>query len=195
MRFTKEGDNFKENLREKVEKISNVNLSSCYQCGKCSAGCPMAESMDITPNQIMRLLNLGDFDTVFNCKAIWDCISCEICTTRCPRELDPAAVMDALRILSKAKGYKGSRNSVEKFNKIFLYCVQMFGRLYEPGLVGGFNMYNVTPFKDVFDLAPAMFFKGKLKPWNFPHIEDIEEVKVMIEKCNKYAEEERTQKK
>ncbi len=194
MKFTKEGDNFKEELKEKVEDISNVNLASCYQCGKCSAGCPMAVEMDITPNQIIRLINLGQFDTVLNCKAIWDCISCETCTTRCPRELDPAAIMDALRMLSKAKDYGGSRNSVKKFNQTFLYIVKMFGRSYEPGLVGGFNMYNLTPFKDVFDLGLPMFLKGKLAL--IPHtIGDIDELKTMIEKCEKYAEEERAEKK
>ena len=154
----------------------------------------MAEDMDITPNQIIRLLNLGQFDTVFESKAIWDCLSCETCTTRCPRELDPAAVIDALRMLSKAKKYAGSRNSIEKFNALFLWLVKTFGRLYEPGIAGGHNFMTFDPFKDVFDLFPSMVFKGKLD--FFPHtIGDIDDIKRMFEKCEKYAEEERAEKK
>ena len=193
MRFTKEGDNFKEKLRDHVEKVSDVNLSSCYQCGKCSAGCPMAEDMDLTPNQIMRLINLGQFEQVINCKAIWKCISCETCTTRCPRELDPAAVMDALRMMAKAKGSPGARNNVEKFNRIFLEIVRLRGRLYEPGLIGFYNLLSGDFFKD-FDLALPMVVQGKLKPWQIPGIGDIEALQRMVEKCNQFAEEERAQK-
>jgi heterodisulfide reductase subunit C2 len=194
LRFTKKGDNFNEELKKQVEDLSDVNLSSCYQCGKCTAGCPMANLMDIKPNQVIRLLNLGQFDMVFNCKAIWDCISCETCTTRCPRELDPASVMDALRMLSKAKNYAGASNNVAKFNWLFLYIIKQLGRLYEPGLVGGYNIYSGDYLKDM-TLAPSMLIQGKLKPWHIPSIGDIGDLQKMIDKCEEFAEQERAQKK
>lgn len=194
MRFDKKENKSVEELKAKIEEMADFSLPVCYQCGKCTAGCPMAEEMDIKPNQVIRLINMGQFDTVLNCKAIWNCISCETCTTRCPQELDPAALMDALRMLSKAKDYDGANNSVEKFNKIFLWIVKTCGRLYEPGLVGSFNLLSGNLFKDVFDLAPSMFFKGKLNL--IPQrIGDLSELQRMIEKCEKYAEEERAEKK
>lgn len=85
-------------LGEKVEKISGQNIFSCYQCGKCSAGCPMIASMDILPHQAVKLIQMGD-ESVMNSKTMWMCASCHTCSVRCPRELDLSAVMEALRLI------------------------------------------------------------------------------------------------
>jgi heterodisulfide reductase subunit C len=81
---------------EKIESISGENLFACYQCGKCSAGCPNISEMDILPNQIIRLLQLGQLNAAQS-KTIWVCASCLMCTARCPRGVDLARVMEALR--------------------------------------------------------------------------------------------------
>lgn len=84
---------------KKVEDISGQNVLACYQCGKCSAGCPMVSLMDLLPNQIIRLVQLGQIDDVLNSKTIWLCASCFTCTARCPKGVDLAKVMEALRLL------------------------------------------------------------------------------------------------
>lgn len=94
---------------KKVEDISGQNVLACYQCGKCSAGCPMVSLMDLLPNQILRLIQLGQFDDVLNSKTIWLCASCFTCTARCPKGVDLAKVMEALRLLLLRK----STNYVE----------------------------------------------------------------------------------
>ena len=94
---------------EKIENISGQNVLACYQCGKCSAGCPMISSMDILPNQIIRLVQLGQFDDLLHSKTIWLCASCFSCTARCPKGVDLAKVMEALRLLLLRK----STNYVE----------------------------------------------------------------------------------
>jgi heterodisulfide reductase subunit C len=94
---------------KKIEDISGQNVLACYQCGKCSAGCPMVSLMDLLPNQIIRLVQLGQVSDVLNSKTIWLCASCFTCTSRCPKGVDLAKVMEALRLLLLRK----STNYVE----------------------------------------------------------------------------------
>ncbi len=84
---------------EKVQEISGQNLLACYQCGKCSAGCPAVGQMDILPNQIIRLAQLGLKDRLLQSRAIWICESCMTCNTRCPKGIDIAEVIETLRQL------------------------------------------------------------------------------------------------
>ena len=93
----------------KVEELSGQNLLACYQCGKCSAGCPAVSQMDILPNQIIRYAQLGFKDELLKSKSIWICASCFTCTSRCPKGVDLAKVMEALRLLLLRK----STNYVE----------------------------------------------------------------------------------
>jgi len=81
----------------KVEELSGQNLLACYQCGKCSAGCPAVSQMDILPNQIIRLAQLGLKDDLLASRAIWVCASCMTCNVRCPKGINIAEVIEALR--------------------------------------------------------------------------------------------------
>jgi heterodisulfide reductase subunit C len=89
---------------KEVEELSGQKVLKCYQCGKCSSGCPMAEAMDLSPNQIIRLLQLGQEEELLNCKSIWICASCFTCEARCPKGVDLSKLMEALRILLLRKG-------------------------------------------------------------------------------------------
>lgn len=84
---------------EKIEEISGQNLFSCYQCGKCSAGCPFSSAMDVLPSQIIRLIQLGLKDDIGDSKTMWLCSSCLTCGARCPRGVDIPRIMEALRVL------------------------------------------------------------------------------------------------
>lgn len=87
-----------------IREISGEDVRACYQCGKCTAGCPLAASMDLMPNQILRLLQLGEYEQVLKSHTIWQCASCLTCAARCPKEVDPARVMDALRTILMRQG-------------------------------------------------------------------------------------------
>src|SRR4030042_2639125 len=89
-----------------VEAISGQRVADCYQCGKCTAGCPTAFAMDYPPNQIMRGIQLGMRDALLASKAIWVCASCQTCTTRCPQGVDIARTIDALRSMAYSKGIR-----------------------------------------------------------------------------------------
>ena len=82
---------------EKIESLSGQDLLACYQCGKCSAGCPMAKYMDILPNQMIRFAQLGLKDELLASNAIWMCVSCLTCNTRCPKGVKIAEVIEAIR--------------------------------------------------------------------------------------------------
>jgi heterodisulfide reductase subunit C len=88
---TVRGDFVKE-----IEMISGENLLACNQCGKCSAGCPVAFGMDILPSQVIRLAQLGIQD-VLKSETIWTCAACLTCVSRCPKAIDLPRLMEAIR--------------------------------------------------------------------------------------------------
>lgn len=81
----------------KVEELSGQDLLTCYQCGKCSAGCPAVSQMDILPNQIIRMAQLGMKEDLFHSQSIWNCASCMTCNVRCPKGINIAEVIEAIR--------------------------------------------------------------------------------------------------
>lgn len=89
---------------KKVEELSGQKLLTCYQCGKCSAGCPVVEAMDILPNQIIRLAQLGLEKDIMCANTFWLCASCVTCTSRCPKGVDIARIMEALRVIVLRSG-------------------------------------------------------------------------------------------
>ncbi|MFC2071034.1 4Fe-4S dicluster domain-containing protein [Chloroflexota bacterium] len=93
----------KSEFVKRVSALSGQNLNLCYQCGKCSAGCPMSSVMDLLPNQVMRLVQLGLEEDIGNSKTIWLCASCLTCTIRCPKGVDISRVMEALRLITLRK--------------------------------------------------------------------------------------------
>lgn len=97
---------------KKVTEISGQDLLACNQCGKCSAGCPMCFAMDLLPNQIIRLAQLGLEEDIAASKTVWLCASCLSCTVRCPRGVDLGRVMEAIRLITLRKNidYVGAAN-------------------------------------------------------------------------------------
>ena len=91
---------------KKIAELSGQDLMACYQCGKCSAGCPMVSTMDILPNQTIRLVQLGLQEDVLKSKTIWLCASCVTCGARCPRGVDLSKIMEALRQIMLRKKHQ-----------------------------------------------------------------------------------------
>jgi heterodisulfide reductase subunit C len=83
-------------LAERVQELSGENVYACFQCGTCTSGCPYIQEMDIAPDKLMRRLMFG-MEEVLSSKTIWLCSSCFMCAERCPRDIDVAKVMEALR--------------------------------------------------------------------------------------------------
>ena len=105
----------------KVVTLSEENQYSCYQCGKCSAGCPAAPFMDLLPNQVLRLLQLGKVDRIIETNTPFACISCFTCSSRCPKGIDIASIMEALRqvkLRSKMDDFDIKEIAPEELEKI-----------------------------------------------------------------------------
>ena len=150
---------------EHLQKESGVHVSECYQCGKCSAGCPVASAMDYTPRQVLRLLQLGMREEALKSRTIWLCAHCQTCFTRCPREIDLPRVFEVLMNEAKKAGHVPERH-LDLFNRLFLNSVENHGRVHEMGLMMMFNLWSMQPTKDAL-LAPKLLFTGKISP--LPH--------------------------
>jgi len=146
-------------LIERVEEISGVDLSACYQCKKCTSGCPIAAKVKSSPAEIIRQLHLEAGNELLDSEIIWACASCETCTNRCPMGIDGAAIMDALRKIAREK--KTAKSNVPLFNWAFLKSVQLFGRSYEIGMIAAYKLRSRTFMQDT-DKFPTMLKKGKL---------------------------------
>ena len=155
----------------KVGKDSHVNVSACYQCKKCSSGCPVTFAMDYLPNQIIHMIRIGLKDEVLKSSAIWVCASCETCSTRCPNDIDVAKIIDTMRMAARRSGVKVAEKEVTYFHDAVLSSVKTTGRLYELGMIGQFMLKKGGFFSqiksgalmDQAKLGLSMFKKGKLK--------------------------------
>lgn len=151
--------------KKRIETLSGEKISACYQCKKCSNGCPMTFAMDALPHQVMHKIQLGQIDDLVSSDTIWVCATCETCTTRCPNEIDIAHVMDTLRQLSIQKGVKPSQRQSPIFHQAFLNNVKRLGRLHEMTMAVDFAM-RAEGLRGILrqsGLGLNMIRKGKMK--------------------------------
>jgi heterodisulfide reductase subunit C len=132
----------------------------CYQCGKCSTGCPVSEEMDLMPHQVIHLLSLGMEDRVLEANTVWMCAGCYTCAVRCPNDIDITRVMDDMRKEAIDRGIP-CPNNVLKFHRNFINDFGRRGRLHELRMMGEYNLRIGTPFHDA-ALGPKMLMKGRL---------------------------------
>ena len=87
-----------KNLKEQVLRSSGVNVLKCMRCGKCSGTCPSDDEMEYHPHQFVYMVETGDIETLMNSKSIYKCLTCFACVERCPRGVEPAKVVEAVRL-------------------------------------------------------------------------------------------------
>jgi len=164
-------------LLEEIQQRSGTQVSACFQCHKCSTGCPIGPDMDFLPSQIMRLVHLGAENEVLASRSIWLCASCEACTTRCPMAIDIAGVMDALRIMAIDRRTALPDAHGKQFHRSFLGSVRRHGRVYEMGMMAAYKLRTFDLFSDV-DKVPQMLAQGKLSllPNRSGSIKEVREI-------------------
>ena len=88
----------KKYLQEEIIRMSGVNPKKCMRCGKCSATCPAYDEMEYHPHQFVNMVETGDIEALMNSKSIYKCLSCFACIDRCPRGVEPAKLVEAVRL-------------------------------------------------------------------------------------------------
>ena len=168
-------------LAGEMKNRTGLNPARCYQCGKCSAGCPMAEETALRPHDVMRLVNTGQRERLLDDESIWLCLTCETCSARCPNGCDPARTIDALREMAMAEDPGSVPRRIGAFHRSFLDQIRLTGRSFELGLVAEYKLRTGALFQDV-TAVPGMVARGKLG--FIPHpIEGVEDVRRIFAAC------------
>jgi heterodisulfide reductase subunit B len=188
-------DRSKNDIRE-LEQVTGNDFACCYQCGKCTAGCPAGGLMDNPPSVIMRLIQAGRIEQAMKSESLWKCMGCQTCTARCPQGMDIAATMDALRAMAIERGLVSpsrARKKVEAFHISLLNAVRKTGRLAELALVINYKLRTGTFLQDV-DKGLMMTLQGKINPLTLVHggekVEHIEQIAKIFELADKAETEE-----
>jgi heterodisulfide reductase subunit C len=120
----------------KIESLAQTRLADCYQCGKCSAGCPRAAQMDVLPSVVIRLVQYCEVKKAASAESVWQCVGCLTCSTRCPKSVNIAGVMDALKQLSvEKKCVHPKQKRIVAFQRSFLNTIKRNGRTNELEMV------------------------------------------------------------
>lgn len=164
------------NFLERVEAAGPFNVSACFQCRKCTNGCPAAFAMDFYPDQIIRMVILGQKDRVLRSNTIWVCATCETCTTRCPNDVKIAEVMDCLKEMSIREGIPAAQPQVRVLHESFLNNIRRHGRIFEGELLAEYivrsgqlrQQYKDGSLMDQMRLGIDLLRKGRMSL--IPHI-------------------------
>ena len=114
-----------------IETAGPYQASACFQCRKCTNGCPVTFAMDLFPDEVIRLVILGHRKAVLRCDTIWVCAACETCTTRCPNDVKIAELMDCLKEMAVQEGIRSTQPQILSLHTSFLKDVKRWGRVFE----------------------------------------------------------------
>jgi quinone-modifying oxidoreductase subunit QmoC len=155
-------------------------LTTCIQCGTCSGACPVSAFMDHTPRRLIAMIGAERKEQVLASNTYWYCASCYQCTVRCPRDIDIAGLMYAL------KRYSMWKNEYQKdligpvFSETFVKTILDSGRSYEPVLATSYLFtYGVPELLQEAATATGLMLKGRM-PLLRPRIKRLENFKRMV---------------
>jgi heterodisulfide reductase subunit C len=173
-------------LLEQIDAQGSFQAGACFQCRKCTNGCPVTFAMDIYPDEVIRLVILGQRETVLACQTIWVCAACETCTTRCPNNVKIAELMDRLKQMAVQEGVPSPQPRISALHETFLNNIQKRGRLYETTLLPVYllksgvlrNKLSSGAWRYDIKLGRRMLSKGRvpLKPKSIDGIAEVREI-------------------
>ncbi|HEY9607547.1 MAG TPA: 4Fe-4S dicluster domain-containing protein [Allocoleopsis sp.] len=157
-----DGDKMNRDFFDKVieEGGEGAAIASCMQCGTCSGGCTNIDLMDMSPRTLVLMVQRGEWEKVLQSNMLWLCTSCYICTSRCPRGVRPADVIEAVKAIALRQGIE---NDSTRFNQIFVELVQKRGILFEPELMQKYG--GMAAMLEQAELGIKLALKGKMSPF------------------------------
>ena len=171
-------------LTSEVKSRSGENVDLCYHCHKCTAGCPVVQSMTFGPDRILRMVALDQRKPLLESPDIWLCAGCYTCATRCPNDIDISAVMDALRQLALAGQSKIGERDALLFHRLFMGVVQRLGRSHEAFTLGLFKVLSHTPIYQDMGAGVNLFIRGKvpvIPKWNGKTVAEVRQILRRVE--------------
>lgn len=170
-------ETIQQTLIERVAAKTGNGIYNCYQCQRCSSGCPAAEFMDYLPAAVIRMIQYGLEDKILSSRTIWVCSSCETCTTRCPNEVDIAMTMDVMREICVESGVQAAERNVLRLHRSFLSTIRLFGKMHELSLIAEYKLRSKRFFDDL-KLGLDMFLRGKIKliPGKIKHTREMRKI-------------------
>ena len=165
------------NLLKIVNHVSRQKIGMCWHCSTCSGGCPFVNHMDILPNHVIRLVQLGQREDALRCRTIWLCVGCHTCSCECPNLIDIAAVMDVLRQLAIHDGVRVPEKDIYRFHKHIHHSIRRHGRLHKLEALMRFKLSPAHLFSDL-PTGVKMLSKGKLElmPSNVEAKEELDRI-------------------
>ena len=156
---------------KQMEGETGANISACYQCFRCTNACPVSHYMDIKPHQVIRYIQLGWREALLKSSTIWVCLSCEMCTTYCPNEVQVAETINHLRNMAARSSIVPREKQLALFHHTFLEALERFGRVNELWLMGRLNLkpgvlkekIRTGALAEEMALGLLLLRKGKLK--------------------------------
>jgi len=127
----------------------------------------MAEKMDLKPAQVMHSIRLGRADSVLNSQAIWLCVGCETCSARCPQQAEPAAAMNAARLLAIKKGIPPSVREMGIYYRGFVDNMRLNGKIHDASVAGITQLLTGQLIENL-PLAWKLLLRGRVKPPPLP---------------------------
>jgi heterodisulfide reductase subunit C len=173
-------------VKEKVDFVEEVasipggeGVRRCIQCGTCTGSCPNADKMDYPPRQIIAMVRAGMREEVLSSNSMWYCLSCYLCTVRCPQDIKPTELMHALECLSVRSGLSSKKVNSPKAYRAFVNSIKSNGRVHEFGFmlsyylstIGSYLPTRTNPFNPLkafkllgmLPLGLGLFLHGRLR--------------------------------
>jgi len=144
---------------KEMERQSREAIGSCYQCYRCTNGCPAVPEMDLLPHRVIRYIMLGEKEKVLTSKTIWSCLQCYTCSVRCPNDIHIGHVFDTARKIAVREAKVA--DDVWTFDTLFLENVRSHGRLYELEAVMRYKLKKKDLFSDT-KMGLDMMKKGRM---------------------------------
>jgi heterodisulfide reductase subunit C len=150
---------------------TGIRAAACYQCLRCTNSCPVASFMDVKPHQVVRLVQFGERERLLACSAVWVCLSCEMCSTYCPNEIDVAGLMNHVKNQVIASRRPPAEKEIARFHRVFLAVLRRHGRINDIQLMQRYRLqaaiHGELPgreeLRSELALAVELFKRGRLR--------------------------------